>query len=860
LRRPSVSLTFRFSLLVLLLFATGCVRHGRAALGEVYQEAQLFQRQDDPQQALAVADQGLNRALKEQNSAYYWKFRLLKAEVLLAQGDTTEALSLIEGNIPRNVSAAELLARQWLDRGWAESSLSNFQKSLASYQQALEFAHKAQSESLVTEVELRQGVSLLRLGNTSLAERAFLDALQRARRQQDSYFEASALGDLALLRMNDARYDEAMDRFQQALSLFEKIPSHRLVARTLDNLGYCELQLGETEKALRLFEEASQQSSSLGLWSDQQASLGRIGDCYYGNGDLPSALAYYQRALDIARRTHERFWIANWLYDLAATSIDTGDLAKAEEYNDQALALQEQMQNPVERLYPRLNAARLAALRSQFDEAQNRYWSIIASAQAQSGIRDPEIILEARSGLARVLVQTGHPAQAEIQWRKTLALIDANPSALTDEEHRITYRSSLIRFYQDYVDFLVAKGRNAEALEVAESNRARLLSEGMRGSDRLQARVNVTQLQDLSQRARATLLEYWLAPRRSFLWVVTPAGLAAFVLPPQQKIADRVEAYQRAIDNLRDPLATGSPAGDDLYKTLLGPARPLMARSANVAIVPDGALYNLNFGTLPVPAPSPHYLIEDTTISVAPSLSALVDRSAPFRPQPASLLLIGDPANADEQHFPQLLNAGLEIKRIEEQFRSDSKLVLTGSAAQPNAYAAAHPERFSFIHFAAHATPNREDPLDSAIILSPQGMRYKLYARDVMSIPTHASLVTVSACQSAGARAYAGEGLVGLAWAFLRAGARHVIGGLWEVDDRSTSQLMAKLYGDLSRGSNPAAALRDAQISLQKSESAFHKPYYWAPFEVFTDSLELTDHGGMGRDSSIRSKEHRDHP
>ncbi len=841
-------------MLFLLLFATGCVRHERAALGEVYREAQLLQRQDDPQRALVVADRGLNRALREQNNAYYWKFRLLKAEALLVKGDTSEALSLIEGTIPQNASAAELLARQRLDRGWAESSLSNFQKSLASYQQALEFARRAQSQSLVTEIELRQGVSLLRLGNTPLAEKAFLDALQRAHCQQDSYFEASALGDLALLRMNDARYDEAIDRFKQALSLFEKIPSRRLIARTLDNLGYCALQLGETEKALQLFQEASQRASSLGLWSDQQASLGRIGDCYYGNGDLPSALAYYQRALDIARRTHEKFWIANWLYDLAATSIDMGDLAKAEEYNHQALALQAQMQNPVEQLYPRLNAARLAALRRKFDEAQNDYRSIIAAAQAQSGIRDPEIILEARSGLARVLAETGHPAQAEIQWRKTLALIDTNPSALTEEEHRITYRSSLIHFYQDYVDFLVTKGRNAEALEVAESNRARLLAEGMRGSNRPQARVSVRQLQDLSRRSRATLFEYWLAPRRSFLWVVTPAGLTMFVLPPQQKIADRVEAYQRAIDNLRDPPATGSPAGDDLYKTVLAPARPLMARSSNVAIVPDGALYNLNFGTIPVPAPNPHYLIEDTTISVAPSLSALADHSTSVRPRPASLLLIGDPANPDEQRFPKLLNAGLEIKQIGEQFQSGSKLVLRGPAAQPDAYAAAHPEQFSFIHFAAHATANREDPLDSAIILSPQGMHYKLYARDVMRIPTHASLVTISACQSAGARAYAGEGLVGFAWAFLRAGARRVIGGLWEVDDRSTAQLMARLYEDLSRGLNPAVALRDAQISLLKSNSAFHKPYYWAPFEVFTDSLELTDHGRPDRDFSIQTK------
>lgn len=822
---------------LLLLFAGDCVQRPAHALGDVYEQARLLERQDDLPRALRLASDGLKRALEERNRDYYWEFRLLKAEVLLAQGDAAGALPLIEGEIPQTGSVRQLLARQWMDRGWAESSLSNFQKSLLSYQQALQFAQSAQSPSLTTEIRLRQGVSLLRLGNVSSSEKVFVSALEDARRQKDVYLEACALGDLALLRMNEARYDEAIDRFNEALALFEKIPSRRLIARTLNNLGYCELELGETEKALRLFQEASSRAGRSGLLSDQQVALGRIGDCYAVSGRLPDALAYYQRALELAQRTQEKFWIANWLYQLATISIQMGDLDEAERYNNQALRLQEQMQNPLERLYPLLNAARIAVLRQQMSKALALYRSVVAAAEAQTGIRDPQITLEARSGLARVLVATGRPDQAEVQWKKTLALIDTNPSALTDIEHRIAYRSSLVRFYQDYVDFLASKGRNAEALAVAESDRARLLSERLRGLDGPPARVSVSELRNLSRRSHTTLLAYWLAPRRSFLWVITPRGLATFVLPSQRTIASRVEQYRRAIYDLRDPLAAGDIGGDELYRMLLAPARSILARNSRVVIVPDGALYNLNFGTIPVPAPSRHYWSEDATISVAPSLSTLARHRLPVKPRPASLLLIGDPGSADQQRFPRLLNAGLEIQNIQAQFPASSEVALTGPSAEPGAYAAARPERFSLIHFAAHATANREDPLDSAIILSPHGSGYKLYARDVMRIPIHASVVTLSACQSAGAATYAGEGLVGFAWAFLRAGARHVIGGLWEVDDRSTSQLMGQLYRALGRGSEPAAALREAQLSLLKSGSAYRKPYYWAPFEVFTDSL-----------------------
>ncbi|MGH9453185.1 MAG: CHAT domain-containing protein, partial [Terriglobia bacterium] len=785
-----------------------CARPQRAPLPDVYQKAQLLEHQDDLTRALAIADQGLHRSLKEQETAYYWRFRLLKAEVLLVQGDSSAASKLVEGSIPKITGAGELRARQRMDQGRLQYSLGEVQNSLLSYDQAAQLARSAGLESLLAEIELRQGGSFLRLGKASAAEAGFLSGLGRARQQRDAFLEASAFADLAVLRMNDARYDEAIGRFRQALAFFEEIPSRRSIARTLNNLGYCELQLGNPEKALPLFKEANERATATGMWSDQQVTLGRIGDCYRGLGNLQNALAYYQQALGIAQRIHDPYWIANWLDALATTSIDLGDLQKAEGYNHQALALQQEMANPLEHLYPLLNAARLAASRRQFDNAEKQYLSIIASAQAQSGIRDPAITLEARSGLARMLVETGHFAEAETQWRLTLALINSTRSELISDEHRLTYLSSLISLYQDYVDFLAGRGRHAEAMLVAESSRARLLSERLRGSDQPPVPVSLSQFEGLARRSHTVFLSYWLAPKRSFLWVIGPTGLASFTLPGQAQIAQQVEAYRREIDDLGDPLVRDNSVGRELYDTLLAPARSSIPQGSKVAIAPDGALYSLNFETIPVSSPKPHYWIEDVTISVVPSMGMLMARRAPAKPQPPSLLLIGDPVSADPNLFPKLANAQAEIEKIQQAFPSSHKLVLTGDSAGPQAYAASHPEHFSLIHFAAHATANQQDPLDSAIILSPHEENYKLYARDVMRLPIHADLVTISACRSAGTRAYAGEGLVGFAWVFLRAGARHVVAGLWEVDDRSTALLMTKLYARLHRGSSPAEALR----------------------------------------------------
>jgi CHAT domain-containing protein len=128
-------------------------------------------------------------------------------------------------------------------------------------------------------------------------------------------------------------------------------------------------------------------------------------------------------------------------------------------------------------------------------------------------------------------------------------------------------------------------------------------------------------------------------------------------------------------------------------------------------------------------------------------------------------------------------------------------------------------------------------PLDSAVLLSrdhgDSGI-YKLYARDILQQNLHADLVTLSACYGSGSRQYTGEGLVGLAWAFLRAGSHHVIGAMWEVSDSSTPQLMNDLYGELAKGSQPDVALRSAKLAMLHSNGVFRKPLYWAPFLLYS--------------------------
>jgi CHAT domain-containing protein len=202
------------------------------------------------------------------------------------------------------------------------------------------------------------------------------------------------------------------------------------------------------------------------------------------------------------------------------------------------------------------------------------------------------------------------------------------------------------------------------------------------------------------------------------------------------------------------------------------------------------------------------------------------------------LLLIGNPISQGTG-YGSLVDAFAEIRGIEKHFPASSMTVVTQSGAVPGAYAANMPDQFAYIHFVAHGTASRLDPLDSAVVLSPPPQdpeNFKLYARDIMRYPLHARLVTISACYGSGLRAYAGEGLVGLSWAFLRAGSHNVIGALWEINDAFTPLLMDRLYAELQAGSSPDAALRTAKLSLINSPGVYRKPLYWGGFQLYTGS------------------------
>jgi CHAT domain-containing protein len=330
---------------------------------------------------------------------------------------------------------------------------------------------------------------------------------------------------------------------------------------------------------------------------------------------------------------------------------------------------------------------------------------------------------------------------------------------------------------------------------------------------------------------------YALRPKTSYLWAITPTRQQFYQIAGSETILPQIQLHTKMILASKDLLSQPSAPGRSLYNELVQPAQSLISKGSKVFIIGDDALSGLNFETLQTAGDDSHYWIEDVTITNAKSLQLLSvkgTKEPPFANR--HILVMGDPMYQKDE-YAELPNASTEIKDVASHFSSDHRTVLTGAQASPEAYQLSNAGRFSYIHFVAHGTANMTIPLDSAVVLSrnrSDATLYKLYARDILKQNLNADLVTVSACNGSGVRNYSGEGLVGLAWAFLRAGSHHVIGAMWEVSDVSTPLLMDHLYGELAKGSQPDAALRSAKLSMIHSNGVFRKPLYWAPFQLYS--------------------------
>ena len=813
---------------VLLLVLLGCGGE-RAALETLYRDGYADLTRGALKAAEAQAEEGRRRAEAADEASWVWAFRVLEAEALASRRDHGAALALLDTGPRSAVPSDRVRVRAAMTRGLIRCRSGEGPEALAEgdalLDDAARLARAMGSVELEGEVDLRRGTCRFAEERWDEAETLFERALAAARRARVPHLKANATGSLGLIRIRTGRVDEAVDWLGRSLAIAEAIGAEVPRAKTINNLGWCHFELGDYERAVTLLSEARARAAALGLDGDRLIAQINLGRSYFELGDLARSRDQYRQALALARKLDDPWRMAQLLSNLALVDLAEGHYDAAETRTGEALEIKEALGDTIGRQHSLVTRIRILVERGHHGEAE-----ALCRRLLEDPATETSLLWLVHGALARLHLEDGRTDEAETHLLRAIDYLEARRQRLHEIESRLAFFSNRKRLYDDTIGLLVASGRERQALDLALRSRARSLLEQLWGQGAEGASAGVDPMA-MAGRSKATVLVYWTGIERSLLWRIDAAGFTLHTLPGEEHLAADIETHRRAIEDVGNPLADAAPEGERLWRTLVAPVADELPAGSRVVVVADGALHRLAFDTLVVPGPRPHYWLEDVVLSSAPTLASARSADHPGGAL-GSILLLGDPETADPA-YPRLRHAGSEVRRISELFAPEARQVYSGAAARPSVYAQADPGRFAYIHLAAHVTAHREIPFDSAVLLSPEGERHKLYARDIARIPLAAHLVTLSACRGAGSRTYAGEGLVGLAWAFLGAGAESVIAGLWEVDDASTSELMTHLYRGLVQGLEPDDALRQAKLRLLRSPGEWHKPFYWAPFVLY---------------------------
>lgn len=253
-----------------------------------------------------------------------------------------------------------------------------------------------------------------------------------------------------------------------------------------------------------------------------------------------------------------------------------------------------------------------------------------------------------------------------------------------------------------------------------------------------------------------------------------------------------------------------------LYRLLMEPIAELIAGGGDqLVVVPHRRLHQVPFHAL---YDGSAYLVDRWTITLSPSLAG---RAAPAASldQGTVVLAVPDARARSVRHEAATLARLLPDTRVFVGADATADALLT-SMPGPGA-----------LHIACHGLYRAANALFSSLRLADRWVA----AAEILDLELAGALVTLSACESGRYGTGTAEP-VGLGWAFLAAGASGVVVSQWAVDDDVTATLMGELYGHLVAGSDPADALRLAQLATARHHP---HPFYWAPFAYVASTHDL---------------------
>ena len=116
-------------------------------------------------------------------------------------------------------------------------------------------------------------------------------------------------------------------------------------AKALNNIGYIYKNHGDIPKALEYYHKSLQLQEEIKDKEGIATSLNNIGLIYNNQGNIPKALEYSQKSLQLQEEIKDKYGIANSLNNIGVIYDDQGDISKALEYYHKSLQLKEEIKD-----------------------------------------------------------------------------------------------------------------------------------------------------------------------------------------------------------------------------------------------------------------------------------------------------------------------------------------------------------------------------------------------------------------------------------------------------------------------------------------------------------------------------------
>ena len=635
-----------------------------------------------------------------------------------------------------------------------------------------------------------------------------------------------------------ARYPQARSDLEESLRLSREIGSDRGRARASINLGLVLKDMGQLEDAAGHYKLALRLAREIG---DNRTLL----SCYLNIGNIYKELERWgdgiralEKGIELADELGEVREAIRGRLNLGVLLLDKGDSEAAAEHFERVIGEAEEVGADQLASTARLNIA-LALARLGRPAESIRYSEQSLDAAQKSD--DPEAVWRSRANLARAHGLLGRITEAEADFAAALDEFDRLRRGLVSDRDRSEFQRNLRSLQTEFIEFtLENRGPEIAFARLARSKGRALLEplyariEPVRDRSLVDEELLALIRSRLADRPGTVVLDYF--PRRSRLVIFACDEDSVTVHEAETPINDLQELVRELYSELNLFIASaeyrnamrGKPGGipqplRELAEAVLAPVADRIATASRVIFVPQGFLHGIPFWALP--DDKGRWLVETHAASVLPASDFIIAgrREKSRKPERIVVLRGGEEGLAEMDR---------EIEDLSEIFGGIVEVADLGVLIDAEGVAGLGRivADADVVHFAGHAEFDRTDPYSSGLILSG-GQR--LAARDLLGGEidlSPAGLVTLAGCETGMVEASWGDEAIGIARAFIAAGARAVLVSLWKVSDEATAELIPAVYRHWLAGLTPDEALRQAILGMLAK--AREHPYFFAPFQI----------------------------